>query len=259
MPAGRRNAVNRMQARQARRRQEEAEARPDEDGSGVSDVENEEEAGPAKTKKELKQDQKRQEREAGLAAEQDRQQKTSSYDDRQKAKQDAKEAVRLAQEEEMRHAEEERIKKEEEEAAQWMGMISVEQQGTGEDDDQGESGGLLSQFVDYIKQRKTVPLEDLANEFKLRTSDVINRVQGLEAMGRITGVMDDRGKFIYISPEEMQAVANYIVSKGRVAISELAAKSNQFIDLEEAKATTVRPIEIDFDTLVVEEEPELKL
>lgn len=31
--------------------------------------------------------------------------------------------------------------------------------------------------------------------------------------------------------EEMTAVANYIRSKGRVAISELAAKSNQFIDL----------------------------
>ncbi len=29
--------------------------------------------------------------------------------------------------------------------------------------------------------------------------DVISRVQTLEESGRITGVMDDRGKFIYIS------------------------------------------------------------
>jgi flagellar motor protein MotB len=253
-----------MQARQARRRQEEAaEARApinddDDDVGSGSDAENEEGDGPAKTKKEMKQEQKRQEREARLAAEQNRAQKSSAYDERRQAKQDHKEAVRLAQEEEMRKAEEERIKKEEEEAAQWMNLISVDQEGTGESDDQEEGQGLLAQFVDYIKQRKTVPLEDLATEFKLRTSDVINRVQGLEAMGRLTGIMDDRGKFIYISDEEMRAVANYIVSVGRVAISDLAAKSNRFIDLElkSSQATMKSSLQgqIDFDALIQPEQ-----
>ena len=42
--------------------------------------------------------------------------------------------------------------------------------------------------------RKTVPLEQIAVEFKLRTTDVIDRIHGLEAMGRLTGVMDERGK-----------------------------------------------------------------
>jgi len=50
--------------------------------------------------------------------------------------------------------------------------------------------------------------------------------------GRLSGVMDDRGKYIYISPEEMKAVAEYIKRQGRVSISHLASKSNQFIDLE---------------------------
>lgn len=45
-------------------------------------------------------------------------------------------------------------------------------------------------------------------------------------------------QFIYISKEEMEAVAEYIKRRGRIAISELAAKSNTFIDLE-AKASTV--------------------
>lgn len=44
--------------------------------------------------------------------------------------------------------------------------------------------------------------------------------------------MDDRGKYIYISQEEMHAVADYIKRQGRVSISHLASKSNQFIDLE---------------------------
>ena len=61
-------------------------------------------------------------------------------------------------------------------------------------------------------------------------------------------------QYIYISLEEMQAVANYINTKGRVAISELAAKSDTFIDME-VKASQVlvagAPV-IDFDSLVVE-------
>lgn len=44
--------------------------------------------------------------------------------------------------------------------------------------------------------------------------------------------MDDRGKFIYISPLEMRAVADYIKRTGRVSIAGLASKSNEFIDLE---------------------------
>lgn len=44
--------------------------------------------------------------------------------------------------------------------------------------------------------------------------------------------MDDRGKYIYISLEEMRAVADYIRREGRVSISHLASNSNQFIDLE---------------------------
>ena len=60
------------------------------------------------------------------------------------------------------------------------------------------------------------------------------RIEYCERMiaGRISGVMDDRGKFIYISPEEMKAVADYIKRLGRVSIAHLASKSNEFIDLE---------------------------
>ena len=39
-------------------------------------------------------------------------------------------------------------------------------------------------------------------------------------------------QFIFISPEEMQAVADFIRQRGRIAIGELAAKSSMFVDLE---------------------------
>ncbi|MGH0153836.1 UNVERIFIED_CONTAM: hypothetical protein FKN15_046664 [Acipenser sinensis] len=45
------------------------------------------------------------------------------------------------------------------------------------------------------------------------------------------GVIDDRGKFIFITPEELSAVAQFIRQRGRVSITELAQASNSLINL----------------------------
>lgn len=52
----------------------------------------------------------------------------------------------------------------------------------------------------------------------------------------LSGVTDDRGKFIYISPEELEAVAKFIKQRGRVTISELAESSNTLINLQTDKS-----------------------
>jgi hypothetical protein len=52
-----------------------------------------------------------------------------------------------------------------------------------------------------------VVLEELAADFGMRTADAIQRVQQLESIGRLTGVIDDRGKFIFVTPEEMSRVS----------------------------------------------------
>ena len=82
-----------------------------------------------------------------------------------------------------------------------------------------------------MKEQKVSVLEDLSGEFGLKTHDVIARVRALEHMGHISGVVDDRGKFIFITPAEMSAVAAFVKKKGRVRISTLAAESNRLIDL----------------------------
>lgn len=183
-----------------------------------------------------KKEKKRQEREAQRQAEEasreSKQTKQSRYDEIRRRKEEEREAKERALEEEAKA----RQAKEEEAAAlefeKWKGEISVDAEGTTENEIQDGSQGLLFDFVEYIKKHKCVPLEDLAAEFKLRTQECINRINSLEEMGRLSGVMDDRGKYIYISLEEMKAVADYIRREGRVSISHLASKSNQFIDLE---------------------------
>lgn len=63
------------------------------------------------------------------------------------------------------------------------------------------------------------------------TQDVISRIQAMEAAGRLTGVLDDRGKFLSIEPAELDAVARWINRRGRVTIADLVTESNKLIDL----------------------------
>ena len=101
-------------------------------------------------------------------------------------------------------------RKEEEEFDKWKDMFETGEDGAQADDDLQETQGLLQEFIDYLMAKKISPLDEVAAEFKLKSQEVVNRVEGLEAMGRISGLLDDRGKFIYISPDEMESVAKWI-------------------------------------------------
>lgn len=170
-----------------------------------------------------------------------------AYEARRAARDAEREAQEAAQEAEIRKAAEERAKREAEEAEKWMHTFTVE--AAGEEALSREAGeAQLTKMVEYLQRRKTAALEEVAAEFGLRTAEVVTKVQALEAEGRITGVMDDRGKFIYVSREEMAAVADFIRRRGRVAISEIAAKSADFIDLEGKLA----PVEGEDGALVAE-------
>lgn len=186
----------------------------------------------AKARKEAKKREKEARREAEAAAREARGSKQDQYADRQKAKDAAREEEERREAAELAERQARQAAEEKAELDKWQGMFSVEAEGTVEADAQEGSQGLLQDFVDYIKRHKCVVLEDLAAEFGLRAQDAVNRVIALEEMGRITGVMDDRGKFIYISLEEMAAVAEYIRRAGRVSIADLASKSNTLVDLE---------------------------
>jgi len=56
----------------------------------------------------------------------------------------------------------------------------------------------------------------------------------------LTGVIDDRGKFIYITMDELHAVAKHMRQHGRVSIVELAESSNRLINLNPEPVITHR-------------------
>lgn len=50
----------------------------------------------------------------------------------------------------------------------------------------------------------------------------------------VIGVVDDRGKFIYITEDELKAVADFIKKRGRVTLEELVENSNKLITLDQS-------------------------
>ena len=155
----------------------------------------------------------------------------TGYEARRRAREAERERAEREAEEEAARAEEERARKEDEENARWMGTFTVEEDGTAEADARAEGQGLLAEFIAYIRRRRCVVLEDCAAEFGLRTQDVIGRIASLEAIGRLTGVMDERGKYIYVSVEDMARVAEFIERRGRVSLRELTRHMNEVIDI----------------------------
>lgn len=132
-----------------------------------------------------------------------------------------------AEEERLKKIEEERLRKEEEEYDQWKGELAVE--GAGEEII--EENFTLDKFLMYIKMRKIVMIEDLAHAFLMDGKTVVKRLEDLERDGYLTGILDDRGKYIYITDEEFSAVKKYIETRGRVSRMELANESGRLIRL----------------------------
>lgn len=131
-------------------------------------------------------------------------------------------------EEEERRAKEEQERKDYEEYLKMKEAFAVEEEGYEEGE---EDTNLLQEFVNFIKSNKVVVIEDLASQFKMKTQTVIDRIKDLQNDDILTGVIDDRGKFIYVSQEEMEAVAKFIRQQGRISIAELAENSNKLINL----------------------------
>lgn len=154
-------------------------------------------------------------------------------------KQDEKErAEELRVEEAERIARKEKEKKEYEEYLKMKEAFNIEEEGYEQGNKECEEN-LLQEFLAYIKQNKVLVLEDLAVHFGLKTANVVERIQELQANGNLTGVIDDRGKFIYISEDELQSVAKFVRQRGRISITELAENSNNLINLTPVKSCTV--------------------
>ncbi|CAI2349704.1 unnamed protein product [Caenorhabditis sp. 36 PRJEB53466] len=209
------------------------------DGEGAEDADGDQfeydadgkKIGKRKAAKLAAKEEKRQMREYELREREERKRR----DEEREKKRDEERAKEQAEEEEeaerLRQEREERERREHEEYLAMKASFAVEEEGT--DAIEGEEAeNLIRDFVEYVKNNKVVNIDELSAHFGLKSEEAVNRLQHFIAEGLIQGVMDDRGKFIYISDEEFAAVAKFINQRGRVSIHEIAEQSNRLIRLE---------------------------
>ncbi|KAG7190371.1 hypothetical protein KM043_006480 [Ampulex compressa] len=235
--AGQRNARRRMQANVINHAEEEDIAADDEgndeEAQDTADA-LDHKIGAKKRAKLAAKAEKKVQREAAEREREDRKKREQLLQEERDKQSEKERAEELRIEEAEKKAREEKERKDYEEYLKMKEAFSIEEEGYEEGDKEDEEN-LLQKFIEYIKENKVVVLEDLAAHFKLKTTAVVERIQELQASGTLTGVIDDRGKFIYISQQELEAVAKFVRQRGRVTIAELAENSNQLINLNPGK------------------------
>jgi DDRGK domain-containing protein 1 len=86
-----------------------------------------------------------------------------------KAKEAEEERLEKLKEAEELKIKEEKERIEQEEYLKLKDQFTVEEEGQDREESDLDSEGMLMKFVDFIKNSKTVVLEDLAAEFKIQT------------------------------------------------------------------------------------------
>ncbi|XP_055935520.1 DDRGK domain-containing protein 1-like isoform X2 [Argiope bruennichi] len=232
-----RNIRARMRAAASRNVDEEEEEEEDFLADDISVPEGK--IGAKKRKKlELKAE-KRRDRERELEEREERKQRQKEIEERKRKEELKQQEEEKKKEEEEKALKEEQERKEYEEYLKLKESFAIEEEGFDQEENADE-GNKFQEFIDYIKSQKVVLMEDLASRFKLKTQEAIDRVQELLAQEWLVGVIDDRGKFIYITKEELEAVAHFIRQRGRVSIAELVECSNSLINLTPDSPETVQ-------------------
>jgi len=149
-----------------------------------------------------------------------------------KLKAEEAEQERQEEEERARILEEKRVAEQEAYDAMKEDFEIEEEGEINTDEKLDQEADLLSKFVEHIKTKKIVYLEELASNFSLKTQDCIDRIKQLLEDEILTGVIDDRGKFIYVTNEELQKIADYVIKTGRVSKQDLSRNSGKLINLE---------------------------
>ena len=143
---------------------------------------------------------------------------------------EAAEALRLAKEEaalgELRA---EKKLREDEDYKKWVSHIEVAEKGEVGSVDAAENA--LREYLAAVAptESKLLVLDDCAKRHNLAVERLLKIMNDMIDGGSISGVFDDRGKFVYVTDDEYGAIAKFIRNRGRVAMSELVRECNRIV------------------------------
>ena len=153
-------------------------------------------------------------------------------------KEKLKEEEKKKLEETLQKVKEEQQKKDDEIYNQWKDMIKIGEEGEGRRDFSDEN--VINEFLNYIKIRKVVSLEDLSGVFKISPNELVEKLNQFENEGRILGIIDDRGKYIYVTEKEMNMIENLFMKRGRINKGDLIKECNKIIKFEPTEEDKIK-------------------
>ena len=153
-------------------------------------------------------------------------------------KEKLKEEEKKKLEETLQKVKEEQQKKEDEIYNQWKDMIKIGEEG--EEKRNFSDENVINEFLNYIKRRKVVSLEDLSGVFKISPNELVEKLNQFENEGRILGIIDDRGKYIYVTEKEMNMIENLFMKRGRINKGDLIKECNKIIKFEPTEEDKIK-------------------
>lgn len=145
-------------------------------------------------------------------------------DERRKEEREEEKRLQMAIEERRREKERQEL----EEYQQWRKLMMLEEAGDAyldEETFEKRSDELLA----YVVEHKSVSIQEVAAEFGVKPADIVEKLKEFEKTGRLTGVFDERGSYVYITPDEFAAVAKLISEQGRLSLKDITRLANTVI------------------------------
>ncbi|EDO05545.1 DDRGK domain family protein [Babesia bovis T2Bo] len=125
---------------------------------------------------------------------------------------DLREKRREEKERQRQEEEEKRAAKAQEAYEAIASEFVVEQEGTIQDHEVFD----VEDFINFVIEKKMTTIVELAAKFDLDHKVVASRLNDLELQGRLFGLLDERGRYLYISDSELDALDHYINKEGRI-------------------------------------------
>jgi hypothetical protein len=135
-------------------------------------------------------------------------------------------AQRFEQEEDDEDEEEEKKKKKEEgEYNKWKKDLSVEEEGVVTQVD------LLKVVERVIGENKYIRIEELAARIGVSVQVCAQAIEKLVKERVVCGILEERGTFLRLEPEELEQLTKFVQDKGRFTLAEFSAEVNRVVKL----------------------------
>ncbi|ESL12178.1 hypothetical protein TRSC58_00059 [Trypanosoma rangeli SC58] len=212
-------------------------------------------------KKKQEKEREREERRQAQEAEGDTRRTRQEAERRRQEDREREEEKRLvAEEKALQDLRDEKKRQDDEEYARWVGAIGLDERGEMGDEEQKRRETLIAFLrgrameVDAREEkqqnqkervapsapttavgaedesaRNILVLSDVAREYGVTVEVLVKLIETLLGDGAISGVFDDRGKFIFVTEAHYLKLALFIQQRGRVSVKELVRECNRVI------------------------------